>query len=178
MNWENWKGVVMHSSIDKWCLSVHPIGGQDKKTSKTTPVLDLARTKLKKFLKEKDNESQFCNYSRKVLDIAIDWFEVALVEGHIEPSQPYIGQCIGWPLRVYNIRSLIIDFQGWCLDRGFKLVDRERDEVFSLICKKIFSVDKDKVDFPSLNECRKKFISFKAVVYKEVLHDKFKANRG
>lgn len=169
----------MLSPTNEQCLSVLPLGGQDRQTpQKDTSLLDLARAKLQKYQEQKKPGEQFFNSREEVLDVVINWFEIALDEGHIEPSQPSAGRIVGWPVRTFNIRSLLTDFQVWCMKRNLGEVDRERDINYKMFCRKIFLVEKDRVSFPPLDECRENFLRLKASSYKEVSNDKFKANGG
>lgn len=167
----------MLSPTNEQCLSVLPIEGQDRQTpQKATPLLDLARAKLQKYREQNKPEEQLFDCSEEALDVVIKWFEIALDEGHIEPSQPSAGRIVGWPVRSFNFRSLLTDFQVWCMKRNLEEVDRERDKIYKMFCEKIYHLEDDRVCFPPIDECRESFFRLKSSSYKEVSSDKFKAD--
>lgn len=67
------------------------------------------------------NECNACNEEKEQLRIAfsilataddgelvdaLDWIAIALQGGHIEPSQPTVGESVGWPVRKHFASSL------------------------------------------------------------------------
>jgi len=50
--------------------------------------------------------------------VILEWLQIVVVEGHIEPSQPSIGRIVGWPKRTFSCNALFIDFTLWCRIQG------------------------------------------------------------
>lgn len=160
------------------CLSYPLIEWTDRHKKKSSSLMDLARAKLLKYQTQKESEIQYFDCSAEVLDIVFSWFEIALAQGHIESSQQSAGRLVGWPVRQFSIHSLLVDFQIWCTQKNCEKKHRERDELFKLLCKRIFIVDGSVVCFPSLDKCREKFLQIKKLNDKESSNDKFKADRS
>ena len=94
-------------------------------------------------------------------DLIIEWLQIAMNEGHIEPSQPLIGQYTGWPQRPYLINSLWTDFICWIRkNKNFPNGLHESMDcrtLFEYFCDQIFDRKKEKYEFPKLNISRKRF---------------------
>lgn len=135
------------------CLSVPAPGAPDRQTPSS--LMELARKNLKG--RKKDATAPLQEPAHTACPSVLEWFRVALDEGHIEPSQPSVGKMIGWPQRSYALRSLLVDFQGWSMRQGLPEVDGERDRGFRRLVAEIFQLEGDRVSFPPLKECRQRF---------------------
>jgi len=86
--------------------------------------------------------------------IVFDWLQIALDEGHIEPSQPCVGRLLGWPQRRFCIKSLWIDFLSWCRKKELDQNQIANSDLFYLVLDRIFLREGDRYDFPDLCVCR------------------------
>ena len=85
------------------------------------------------------------------------WISQALEEGHIEPSQSSSGVIVGWPIRPYAKRSLLVDFDVCCMRNGLPAWDKTRSNHFVNILDLILDPKESFYLFPPLEECRRRF---------------------
>ncbi len=124
----------------------------DMKNQAVTPV-SIKPSRVSRMSREKNDGLD------KIQRLAIEWLEIVLKEGHIEPSQPCVGRVIGWPSRRFRIQSLVIDFTCWC--RRHKNESGFQDtEAFIRLLDLIFIRNGEAYDFPPLEECRQIFLSY------------------
>ena len=144
------------------CPSVCAPSGTDRRTEEKSPsLLELARRRLAKPVLP--GPSPIEAPSVLVSDLVWEWFQIALDEGHVEPSQPVVGLIVGWPMRSFTENSLLVDFRCLCMQKGFVETDRERDKGFQQILERVFDVDEGRVTFPSVDESRQRFKQVKEV---------------
>lgn len=112
----------------------------------------------------KHEESEKKNRNGKLQRI-LEWFDIALSEGHIEPSQPVIGREVGWPVRPFNFRSLWVDYCLWNSKRDVEVDELSERRIFRCLVSLIFDRQEDEyVVFPSLEKSRKNFKALRCVL--------------
>lgn len=94
---------------------------------------------------------------------ALIWLKIALNEGHIEPSQPTVGGILGWPCRKFFAESLYVDFLLWCKKQRISQQDIDQRDLFLSLMDKIFLREGIYYSFPTLDICRNKLLTLKAV---------------
>lgn len=98
---------------------------------------------------------------RKSLKFPLEWIEIALNEGHIEPSQPILGRMTGWPTQSISSNSLLTDFLAWGRKRGIPDWQMPNNEYFYSQLDMIFSREGNRYTLPPLSICRTKFLQIK-----------------
>lgn len=98
---------------------------------------------------------------KESIKLIFEWMQVALDEGHIEPSQSTAGKIIGWPCRSFSIESLFIDFDLWCRRQGVARWAVPEKRLFFFVVDEILHREGNQYGFPPLNDCRAKFALFK-----------------
>jgi len=88
----------------------------------------------------------------------IEWLKIVMEEGHLEPSQSWVGKAVGWPKRNMPIKSLWTDFCIWF--RKQEITDEEMPEeyYFYELLDHLFIRQDDKYEFPILEKCRDAFV--------------------
>jgi hypothetical protein len=95
------------------------------------------------------------------INSCMQWLSIVLDEGHIEPSQPCVGRVTGWPQRRISINSLWIDFTCWCLKQEIQKCEIPEQSTFFKLLDQVLLRNKDKYEFPSLEVCRKTFVTIR-----------------
>ncbi len=104
-----------------------------------------------------------CITQREVLVLL--WFEHALEEGHIEPSQPNVVRLVGWPVRPFSFRSLWVDFSLWCAKNSNDVDEFNDMQLFKYLVSTIFLLrDDDYIVFGALEEARKRYKSLRRIL--------------
>lgn len=95
----------------------------------------------------------------------LKWFDLALSEGHIEPSQPLVGRQVGWPVRPFNFSSLWVDYCLWNNKRGVEVDEFFEKGIFRCLVFLIFERHEGElIIFPSLEKSRINFKSLRCVI--------------
>ncbi len=86
------------------------------------------------------------------------WLNIVMDEGHLEPSQSWVGKTVGWPKRKIPIISLWVDFCCWAQMQ--KIGDEEMPEAYFFyeLLDRLFIRHDDKYEFPALEKCREAFM--------------------
>lgn len=95
------------------------------------------------------------------MNLLVDWMQVVIDEGHIEPSQPVIGRYLGWPIRSFHIRSLYVDFFVWCSQQGMEETNIPDQSICTSFFDKVFTRLGERYEFPPLQSCRIKFLELR-----------------
>lgn len=99
--------------------------------------------------------------SDKDVALILKWLQIAVDEGHIEPSQSAVGRLKGWPRREWLRKSLFIDFELWCVRCGCRAWHIPRRADFYYIVDQVFDRKDHQYFFPSLHVCRDRFYKLK-----------------
>jgi hypothetical protein len=83
------------------------------------------------------------------------WLEIVLKEGHIEPSQPFVGIRTGWPRRPMFKNSLWTDFYCWCGKHDVEKSLIPTKSEFYGVLDRLFLPEGNKYVFPPLLDCQK-----------------------
>lgn len=113
------------------------------------PVVDVAgvvELKMLDWTRHKDTHS-----------LILDWFEIALAEEYIEPSQPQICKYLDWPTRAFPVNSLWIDFICWLGRNNLPNHDPSAKWLFESVCDQVFDRQTNNYTFPELELCRQRF---------------------
>lgn len=111
---------------------------------------------------KKTNEAdKFKVFNQNKIALAMEWIQIAIEEGHIEPSQPSIGRLVGWPVRSFSIESLYIDFIVWCRKKGLHEWSIPGRSLFFALLDEVLVRSVNRYEFPTLDTCREKFLSLK-----------------
>lgn len=94
-------------------------------------------------------------------DLLVDWMLVVIDEGHIEPSQSFIGRYLGWPTRSFHIESLYVDFFAWCRQKGIEETSIPDQSICVSFFDKVFTRHGERYEFPPLHYCRNKFLELR-----------------
>lgn len=114
---------------------------------------------------EKNNEFVcFRSFDRMKVLLVIEWLQIVIDEGHIEPSQPFIGRIVGWPVRSLFIDSLYVDFVVWCRKREKRDWNIPEPSLFFALLNHVLIRVKEKYEFPPLNICRNKFLCLREML--------------
>lgn len=84
------------------------------------------------------------------------WLKIVMDEGHLEPSQPYVGKTLGWPERRISIKSLWIDFCSW-FQKQHRIDEIPEEYCFYELLDHLFIRHDDKYEFPPLDQCQRTF---------------------
>lgn len=87
----------------------------------------------------------------------LSWLAIAIEEGHLEPSQPFIGRLIGWPQREIGIYSLWVEFISWCYKQHIPKKTIPDQSNMCRILDKVFIRKSNKYLVPPLVQCRTNF---------------------
>lgn len=111
--------------------------------------------------------------SLQISQLVLNWIDICLKEGHMQPSQASVGRLEGWPIRSYFKNSLYVDFDCWCLKAGIPRYLIPSRELFYQGTNAIFDAfDDNRYQFPDLMICREKF----SQLCKECQYDESKTN--
>lgn len=105
-----------------------------------------------------ESKSENSTVNQTIFSLAVfRWLTFVIEEGHIEPSQPSVGQRLGWPQRLVAIKSLWIDFCCWCSKQKVPSLEMPDEWEFYELLDHLFIRHRDKYEFPALTHCREIF---------------------
>ena len=99
----------------------------------------------------------FPREQQKQVLVIFDWLQIALKEGHMEPSQPDVGRILGWPQRSFAASSLRADFVLWCRRKGLKQLCVADSQLFFSLLDRVFYRQGSRYEFPDVEICRERF---------------------
>jgi hypothetical protein len=96
--------------------------------------------------------------ANKSTNLILEWLQIVVIEGHIEPSQPSVGKIVGWPGRAVLFKTLFTDFTLWCKRQGISDWQIPRKELFGSLLDEVFCRNSqgNKYDFPPRSSCLEK----------------------
>ncbi len=104
---------------------------------------------------------QFPREQKGQLMHVFEWLQIAIREGHIEPSQPCVGRIFGWPELSKCRRTLWSDFILWCRKRELSPMQIADSHLFFSVLDRIFERRSDHYEFPPLDVCQNKYSELK-----------------
>lgn len=141
-------------SVESHCLS-SALNISDLKSLSQIPHIPQEKT---------HGDVDFSGPDRESSKLVLEWLQVVLDEGHIEPSQSITGRVVGWPSRNFSIESLFVNFDLWCRQRGMLRWSIPERRLFFSILDEVFDRRKSEYAFPSLSNCRDKFAILKGKI--------------
>ena len=111
-----------------------------------------------------DKANKFEWFNQNKLALAMDWIQVAIEEGHIEPSQPSVGRLVGWPIRSFSVESLYVDLEVWCRKKGIRGWGIPECSLFFALLDEILVRSGNRYEFPVLETCRERFLRLNVAI--------------
>lgn len=90
-------------------------------------------------------------------EICLQWLQIGIDEGHLEPSQPWVGKMVGWPKRKIPIVSLWVEFCCWTRKEQVGAEEMPEEHFFYGLLNHLFIRHDDMYEFPALEKCREDF---------------------
>lgn len=114
--------------------------------------------------KKNDKANKFEWFNQNKLALAMDWIQIAIEEGHIEPSQPSVGRLVGWPIRSFSVESLYVDLIVWCRQKDIREWDVPERSLFFALLDEILTRSGNRYEFPMLSTCRERLMRLKEML--------------
>lgn len=110
------------------------------------------------------DSTKFSFFDQTKLLLVMDWIQIVVDEGHIEPSQLFVGRIVGWPIRSFSIHSLYVDFIAWCLKKGITERNIPERSLYFALLNNVLVRTGDRYNFPVLSICRENFLSLQSTI--------------